>query len=423
MSRVSSVLVLALLASLPLPPAPARAQTFTYTRHDSLVFATVGGRALHLQLSVPTIAGPERRVPCVLWIHGGGWQGGSHTPTPGSAMRLVTEAGFAVASVEYRLTSQAALFGGQPVIWPAQIEDVKGAVRWLRAHADDYHLDPSHFGAWGSSAGGHLAAVLGTSAGVAALEGTTGGHLGESSAVQAFADYFGPTDLLRMNALVTTPPGSTIDHDAFNSPESRLVGWSQPGQGIGDIRAHLTDPAAPYPLLAARTISADPITHLDAGDPPGFIAHGDQDTSVPLGASRALDSAMTALGVPHTFTIVPGAGHGFLGVDTDRAVVAFFAQHLVPAEAVGVPSAGAGGPRVRPNPARGEVRLAAGTGAASRPLEILDVGGRVVRRLVTSAAGEAVWDGLDERGRATPPGLYLTRPVEGAPALRILRVR
>lgn len=418
-SLLAASLVLATLNT------PASAQTFEFTRHDSVVYATVGGRALHLQLSVPTIASPTRLVPCVLWIHGGGWQGGSFTPTPAHAMRLVREAGFAVASVQYRLSSQAALFGGAPVVWPAQIEDVKGAVRWLRANAATYHLDPERFGAWGSSAGGHLSAVLGTSGEVAALEGVTGGHAGESSAIQAFADYFGPTDLLRMNSLVTTPPGSGLDHDAFNSPESRLVGWSQPGQGIGDIRAHLTDPTAPYPMLAARTISADPLAHLDAADPPAFIAHGDLDTTVPLGASRILDSAMTAVGVPHTFVTVPGAGHGSLGSATDAMVVRFFLDRLTPEAALDAPGVTAASrPRAWPTPARGDAQLALGARAAGGAIEILDVSGRVVRRLAADAAGAAQWDGRSEDRRELPAGLYLARSTRaGSPTLRVVRVQ
>ncbi len=127
----------------------------------------------------------------------------------------------AVASVDYRLTSQAGLYGAFPVTFPAQIEDVKGAIRFLRANAGTYGLDPTRFGAWGSSAGGHLAALVGTSGGVAALEGTTGGNLAFSSSVQAVCGWFGPIDVLQMNPDVTTPPGSGIDHDATTSPESR----------------------------------------------------------------------------------------------------------------------------------------------------------------------------------------------------------
>src|SRR5678815_2971162 len=149
--------------------------------YPNLTYATVGGTPLLLDLYLPaTGSGP---FPVVVWIHGGGWSGGGRFPAGFSGP--LTAAGFAVASVEYRLTSQAGQYGAEPVIFPAQIHDVKGAVRWLRAHAATYNLDPTRFGCWGTSAGGHLSALLATSSGVAALEGTVGGNAGFSSAGQA----------------------------------------------------------------------------------------------------------------------------------------------------------------------------------------------------------------------------------------------
>src|SRR5262249_35630047 len=159
--------------------------------YPGLAYATVGGRDLLLDLYLPS-AGPGP-FPVVVWIHGGAWLTGSRFPAPNAAQ--LTSLGFAVASVDYRLTSQAGQWGAEPVIFPAQIHDVKGAVRWLRANAATYNLDPARFGCWGSSAGGHLAALLATSGDVPALEGTVGGNAGFSSAVQACADFFGPTDL------------------------------------------------------------------------------------------------------------------------------------------------------------------------------------------------------------------------------------
>ncbi len=303
-----------------------------YESHDNLTFALVGGQPLQLALRVPIGATPEQPVPCVLWIHGGGWSSGSRLPIPGIAMRLVTERGIAVASIDYRLTSQAGQYGGESVIFPAQIHDVKGAVRWLRANAATYGLDVTRFGAWGPSAGGHLSALLALSDSNDQLEGNVGGNLDRSSAIQVFADYFGPTDLLHMNLLVTTPPGSGIDHDAPGSPESRLVGWSAPGQGVGDIRAHQFDPTDPYPTLVDRITDADPIVHVEAGDPPGFIAHGEGDTSVPRACSQLLAGALAEVGVPHVLRFVAGAGHGALGEATDNAAIQFLAAHLAPVD-------------------------------------------------------------------------------------------
>lgn len=292
--------------------------------YPNVTYAVLGTRALQLDLYLPGGAGP---FPVVVWVHGGGWSSGSRYPIPAGPAALLSR-GIAVASVSYRLTSQAGQWGTAPVIFPAQIHDVKGAVRFLRARATTYRLDPNRFGVWGSSAGGHLAALLGTSGGVAALDGSIGGNTGVSSRVQAAADYFGPTNLLAMNDDVTNPPGSSIDHDAPSSPESRLIGWSGSGQGLADIKANLTNPNPPYPELRNRLFLANPISHVTADDPPFFIGHGTADTSVPLKQSTRLADALTAAGVPRDYRIVQGAGHGSLGSTTDSAAVNFFAARL-----------------------------------------------------------------------------------------------
>lgn len=301
--------------------APTHAQTPT---HEGLVYAFVGGTPLRLDLYIPP--GTQPPYATVFWIHGGGWSGGSRFPA-GNAQSLLN-AGFAVASVDYRLTSQAGQFGGAPVTFPAQIHDVKAAVRWLRANASLYRLDRSRFGCWGSSAGGHLSALLGMTGEPTPIEGTVGGNTIFTSRVAACADYFGPTDILMINLDVTTPPGSTINHDAPGSPESRLVGWDDPGQGIGDIRANLSNPNAPYPQLVALCNMTNPITFVDADDPASFIAHGTIDTSVPLQQSTRLHEALTLAGVPHDYLEVEGAGHGFLGAATNAAAVQFLVDHV-----------------------------------------------------------------------------------------------
>jgi acetyl esterase/lipase len=206
-------------------------------------------------------------------------------------------AGYAIASINYRL-SQHALF-------PAQIEDCKAAVRWLRAHAAQYGLDAARFGAWGPSAGGHLVAMLGTTGNVAELD--VGEHLEASSRVQAVVDYFGPTDFLQMDAH-RMPKGKV--HDAADSPESELVG--------GPIQEN-----------ADRVAAANPITYVSPDAPPFLIVHGELDPLVPHHQSELLVAALKRAGVPVTFYTVVGAGHGGF---TDPAVPemtrAFLAQHL-----------------------------------------------------------------------------------------------
>lgn len=299
-SRISS---LSALAATALACSVSTAQPTTYT------FAEVGGEPLLLDFYEPTVV-VETPAPLIIWIHGGGWRGGTRAGT-GSSLGL-RQHGYAAASVDYRLTGQAGQWGDEPVTWPAQAHDVKAAVRWLRANASDLGIDPCTFIAWGSSAGGHLAALLGTTNGHPTLEGSVGAHTGVSSDVQLAVDYFGPADLLFMNADVTDPPGSIIDHDAIDSPESLLLGAEVHGHSVGDIRAHLGDPNDPWPELVALARSAAParLANHAPSNVPMFIAHGDADSSVPIGQSERLRDALAGAGTPVEFLVVPGAGHG-----------------------------------------------------------------------------------------------------------------
>lgn len=299
----------------------AHAQT-TFT---NIAWANLGGKDLFVDIHLPTSGTPP--YPLGIHVHGGGWSGGTHTGL-GILGAALLQRGCAVASVDYRLTSEGGQYGSFPVTFPAQIHDVKGAVRWLRANAATYGFDTTRFAAYGESAGGHLVALVGTSAGVASLEGDVGGNLGFSSVVQAVVDAWGPTDLLQMNPDVTTPPGSTLDHDAFNSPESNLLGWNQPGQGLGDLRAHLTDPTPPYPALAALAHDVNPISWIDALDPPMFLMHGTNDTTVPTTQSLRLSAALFSAGIPHDLRTNPGAGHGASTPDLVNAATDFVLAHL-----------------------------------------------------------------------------------------------
>jgi acetyl esterase/lipase len=182
--------------------------------------------------------------------------------------------------VEYRLSQEA--------IFPAQIHDCKGAVRWLRANAQKYHLDRNRFVAWGASAGGHLVALLGTSGGVAELEGNVN-DLKESSRVQAVIDWFGPADLPHMGEAE-----SYVRHNAADSPEAKLIGGAIPEN---------MDKAA----------RASPTTYASKEAPPFLIMHGDRDFEVPFNQSERLYDALKKAGAEVTFIPMKGAGHGFGG--------------------------------------------------------------------------------------------------------------
>ena len=248
---------------------------------SDLAYARTTSRSLTLDLYLHADASQPQ--PLIVYVHGGAFRAGSKSDCT-EALELLPS-GFAVASIGYRL-SQEALF-------PAQIRDIKAGVRWLRAHAAQYNLDPARFGAMGPSAGGHLVAMLGLSALVREWD-EPGDHVeavdsGVSSAVQAVVDWFGPTDFSRMN----DQPGG-MDHDAPDSPELQLIGA----------------PVQQNPRLVA---AANPITYVHPAAPPFLICHGDKDPLVICGQSILLHQALQKAGCASTLVLVPGAGHGFQG--------------------------------------------------------------------------------------------------------------
>jgi len=277
-----------------------------------------GTITLHMDLYLP--ADPSGPAPIMVFVHGGGWQGGTYQNVPPHTSAFLAQ-GVAVASVQYRLSQQA--------IFPAQIHDVKGAIRFLRANAAQYNLNPARIGVWGASAGGHLAAHSGTSSGVAEAEGATGGNLAFAGPVQAVVDHFGPTDLLHMQLDVTTPPGSAFNHDDPSSPESKLIGFAGPGQGIGVLRANQNNPDPPFPEKIALITLADPIMHVTPDDPPFLIVHGTADNIVPLAQSTKLRNALAPAGVPVTCVEVVGAGHGGFPQSVQLQSLQFMLSHLL----------------------------------------------------------------------------------------------
>jgi acetyl esterase/lipase len=236
--------------------------------------------------------------PLVIHVHGGAFLAGDKGE--GVPFEYLAQ-GYAVASINYRLSGDA--------LFPAQIQDCKAAVRWLRANAAVYGLDPDRFAALGTSAGGHLAAMLGTTGGTRELE--VGENLDVSSRVQAVVDFFGPTDFLQMDAHRVS--GGQV-HDAPDSPESRLVG--------GAIQEHRD--------AVAR---ANPITYLSKDAPPFLIVHGDADPLVPHHQSELLVASLRKVGVAVTFYTVAGGGHGSFNDPTvPQLAREFLATHLRPAE-------------------------------------------------------------------------------------------
>ncbi|MEO8440587.1 MAG: alpha/beta hydrolase [Spartobacteria bacterium] len=269
---VASLLVCSSLAR-GISSVPANAKSV-----PNLVYKTVGGQRLQLDLYLPN--GNSEPVPLVIYIHGGGWEKGSRHQCP--AFGMVAK-GFAVASIDYRL-SQIALF-------PAQIIDCKAAVRWLRANAAKYGLDPNRFGVWGTSAGGQLAALLGTSGGVKDLEGD-GENLEYSSRVQAVCAVAAPTDFRQFGVARGGSGGSSARPQIGRRAQEALDGLF----GSGDNRG-------------ALVVKASPIQYVSADDPPFLILHGEFDRIVPLDQSNRFYERLRDAGVKAKLKIMPNQGH------------------------------------------------------------------------------------------------------------------
>lgn len=273
----------------------------------TLTYASRDGTDLVLDLYRPSR--PIRRpAPVVVFLHGGGWSGGTRTTGP-DFRRYFASAGFAMASIEYRLTPA--------VTFPANVEDVRTAVRWLKTNAATQQIDPERICLWGTSAGGHLAAIAGL-----APQGTFegGGNPDRTSDVRCVLDAYGPTKFDVMDeqaeqekASLQTPiatvavagRGGPMLHNPATSAESRLVG-------------------AAVQTVPDRVKAASPLTYVRAGAPPFLIMHGLADSSVPHGQSVLLYEALKATGADVTLRLVDGLPHTFFNrTDLDETAGPF----------------------------------------------------------------------------------------------------
>ncbi|MEE2827148.1 MAG: alpha/beta hydrolase fold domain-containing protein [Planctomycetota bacterium] len=271
-------------------PAPDSPKRSKYQSLRDIPYVTEGHPRQKLDLHLPA-GKPADRWPLLIFVHGGAWKGGDKRSAP---IEEFIDRGFAVASLNYRLSQHA--------IYPAQIEDCQAAVRWLRDHAGEYQIDPHRFGAFGKSAGGHLVCLLGTR-GERATPGTN-----ISSRVQAVCSWYGPTELLSMNR--QSGPDSQIDHDAENSPESRLVG-------------------GPLQENSELARAASPLHHVTADDAPFLLMHGKRDRLVPWQQSEKLHQKLESAGISSELMIIEGAGHGFDHRQQLPGVIQFFEQQLI----------------------------------------------------------------------------------------------
>ena len=290
MSRwiVASLLLLGVL----LCPTLAEERAATKAIRD-VEYARLGEHALKLDLHLP--AG-RIRSPLIVWIHGGAWRSGSKKDVP--IQKLIAE-GYPIASVDYRLSTEAR--------FPAQIHDIKAAIRFLRAHGGDWKLPTKRMVIAGDSAGAHLAALVGVSNGNTDLEGTVGMDRAQSSEVQGIISFYGAANLTTI-LQQSTPHGLNV-----RVPALELLLGAQPTNAVELARL------------------ASPVFHVDSHDPPLLLLHGDQDPQMPINQSLELLGAYRKVKAPVQFEVVHGAAHGgarFYDQERMAIVRAFLRKHF-----------------------------------------------------------------------------------------------
>lgn len=258
---------------LPGTPPPTRGinlMNLTGVQRD-VTYCIANGIELKMDIYFPSPL-PNVPGPATIYVHGGSWSGGDKTRGEGTMeVPELTRRGYVVAAVNYRLAPTYK--------FPAQIEDVKCAVRYLRANADLLNIDPNRIGAWGGSAGGHLVALLGLTNPSAGMEGN-GGFDNVSSRVQAVVDFYGPADLTRAD---------------FAENHAAVY------RGVFGVTSR-------EDALLKR---ASPVTYVSKDGPPFLLVHGSEDKTVLPNQSEELYYRLTAAGVPASLIIVRNGGHGF----------------------------------------------------------------------------------------------------------------
>ncbi|MET9636980.1 alpha/beta hydrolase [Streptomyces virginiae] len=324
------------------PPVPAVTATDGVRRFDGITYATTPGyRPRLLDVQVPAGDGP---FPAVVWIHGGGWLDGDRRyppPTVPAALLhgAVLAAGLALVSIDYRHSLEAP--------FPAQLHDVKAAIRYVRAFAGDLGVDPDRIGVWGESAGGHLAALAGLvgPAGAGAADGTAGAAGAEAAGADAVVADAAGTDAVVADAVALE---GTQGVGSGETGVLAVVDW----YGVSDLVALAAHPMPPMPsgaefpdpyeaLLGASVAdrpdlarAASPVTYADGSNPPPpfLLVHGTRDGLVPYSQSEVLAAALKGAGGDVTLKPVEGADHIFLGSPDIASIVgdsvAFLARHL-----------------------------------------------------------------------------------------------
>jgi acetyl esterase/lipase len=272
MNRAQQLIFVLFIGLIAASTRSMAAKTYQWEIQRDIEFARVGEVPLALDLYLPR---GKAREPLIVWVHGGAWRSGSKKSMP---LSKLVEEGYPVASVDYRLSTQAK--------FPAQVHDIKAAIRFLRGHGERWHLPKKKIVVAGDSAGGHLAALVGVSNGNAELEGEVGSDRGQSSDVQGILSFYGAANLTTI-LKQSTPHGLEVRVPALD-----LLLGGQPDA---------------VPELARL---ASPVFHVDHDDPPLLLLHGDQDPQMPINQSLELWGAYKRVKAPVQLEVVHGAGHG-----------------------------------------------------------------------------------------------------------------
>ncbi len=304
-----------------------------------VTFATVDttdGGEKELKMNIYQSDDVTENSPVLVYIHGGAWWEGSYeceslmTGTDenenfSSLISLVDE-GVTFVTIGYRLSQESP--------YPAQIYDCKGAIRYLRANADEYNINPDLIASSGESAGAHLALLLAVTGDVEELEGDTGGNLDYSSRVQACVDFFGMTDIINLSSdLYDTPYNIDADEayfqvDAYDSARSQLIGFNEEGQGMGVLRAEQNNPDTEYQEYLDLVALASPINFVTTDDPPIFMGNGGKDKRVAVAQPQRLSELYIQAGLESYMMVNSQAGHGNLGKYINDAALDFLRDKL-----------------------------------------------------------------------------------------------
>ncbi len=256
----------------------------------NIPFAQIGGQTLRLDIYSPKK--PTGKLPAVVWLHGGAWNSGDKDFCP---IGFMASKNLAIVSIDYRLAPAA--------VFPAQLHDCKGAIRWLKANANQFNLDADHIGIFGASAGGHLGLLLATTADNGKLEGEVGGNTNYSSRVQCVCAFYPPTEL---NLLVSNP----LFRTNVNGDVAKLIG--------GAVAENV-----------AQVLTASPLTYVNKNCAPVFLMHGDADNLVPVGQSQIFYEALLKADVAAQLEIIPGQGHGIIAPPhVAEKIYQFYINHL-----------------------------------------------------------------------------------------------